>query len=384
MYIVANYETGKAHTLTSWSYVRDEDNVSAKIGVISAGGLLALLIGGRRKGIIKKLFYTSLGVGGVASLVYPKESKKISQELFNNAGDYSVIAYNFIAGVKPQGENQTPSKSPQESQKPKNIPPKTEVSMNIGSSVDSFQSLASQASDVTIWGFRLFDRSDVSSSSESEDSCSMVTNNEVGVNDYQKLSVNGSLSTIFDDKMVSHKQNESLKAFETEDLNTSHFPETSNFDLYHSPSSGINETKNSKSSPTPETSNFESYRSPSSGMNETKDSKSSPTPETSNFESYRSPSSGINETKDSKSSPTPETSNFDSYHSPSNGINETKDSKSSPTPETSNFESYRSPSSGTNETKDSKSSPTPETSNFDSYHSPSDPTSIHIIRHPME
>ncbi|RXG60669.1 MICOS complex subunit Mic27 [Armadillidium vulgare] len=139
------YETGKAHTLTSWSYVRDEENVSAKIGVISAGGLLALLIGGRRKGIIKKLFYTSLGVGGVASLVYPKESKKISQELFNNAGDYSVIAYNFIAGVKPQGENQTPSKSPQESQKPKNIPPKTEVSMNIGSSVDSFQSLARQA-----------------------------------------------------------------------------------------------------------------------------------------------------------------------------------------------------------------------------------------------
>ncbi|KAL7633928.1 UNVERIFIED_CONTAM: hypothetical protein RMT77_015889 [Armadillidium vulgare] len=158
------YETGKAHTLTSWSYVRDEENVSAKIGVISAGGLLALLIGGRRKGIIKKLFYTSLGVGGVASLVYPKESKKISQELFNNAGDYSVIAYNFIAGVKPQGENQTPSKSPQESQKPKNIPPKTEVSMNIGSSVDSFQSLARQASDVTIWGFRLFDRSDKSPS----------------------------------------------------------------------------------------------------------------------------------------------------------------------------------------------------------------------------
>lgn len=75
------YETGKAHTKSTIDYIADEDNLLPKIGVITGGGILGLLLSARR-GIFKKMLYTSAGIGIMSGVCYPKQSS----EMFDVAG----------------------------------------------------------------------------------------------------------------------------------------------------------------------------------------------------------------------------------------------------------------------------------------------------------
>lgn len=78
-------------------YLNEEDNTLPRAGAIAVGGLAGLIFG-LRGGFFKKLIYTSIGAGGVASICYPKEAKVYSEQALVEGKKYATIGYNFIYG----------------------------------------------------------------------------------------------------------------------------------------------------------------------------------------------------------------------------------------------------------------------------------------------
>lgn len=93
--VVQFMEVGKAHTLDTIEYLREESNVLARIGAISVGGLSGLVLG-IRGGAFKKLFYAGIGTSTVASLCYPQTATQICKSGLTIAKYYSIIGYNKI------------------------------------------------------------------------------------------------------------------------------------------------------------------------------------------------------------------------------------------------------------------------------------------------
>ena len=76
------YETGVAHSKNTFDYLKDEENKVQRILIIASGGLVGLLFA-RKRGIFKKVLYTSLGTGITFSAFYPSISK-----------EYALIGWN--------------------------------------------------------------------------------------------------------------------------------------------------------------------------------------------------------------------------------------------------------------------------------------------------
>ncbi|GAV03380.1 hypothetical protein RvY_13809 [Ramazzottius varieornatus] len=80
------YEIGKAHSKTALEMLRDDTKVLPRAIVISAGGLLGLLLA-IRKNFLKKVLYTSAGLGGAAVVCYPAASKDLALTAYANVTD---------------------------------------------------------------------------------------------------------------------------------------------------------------------------------------------------------------------------------------------------------------------------------------------------------
>lgn len=68
-----------------------------RAGAIAVGALSGYIIGIRR-GFFRRLLYSSAGGLGVASICYPKEAEKYSQQAVVEAKTYATIVYNFAYG----------------------------------------------------------------------------------------------------------------------------------------------------------------------------------------------------------------------------------------------------------------------------------------------
>ncbi|GFT97214.1 MICOS complex subunit [Nephila pilipes] len=69
------YETGIAHSQSTYDYIISEENRIPRILAIFSGGLLGIIFA-RRGGYIKKAFYGSIGSGLVCTAFYPSQSKE--------------------------------------------------------------------------------------------------------------------------------------------------------------------------------------------------------------------------------------------------------------------------------------------------------------------
>jgi len=91
-------DTGVAHTQSTMHWAANEASTPAKAGVIVGTGLVGMLLASRR-GIFKKLLYTSLGVAGGASICYPNEAKEsvdIGLYIAKNKGPQLIKSYTGI------------------------------------------------------------------------------------------------------------------------------------------------------------------------------------------------------------------------------------------------------------------------------------------------
>lgn len=80
-----------------FDYLNEPTNGIHRVGAIAVGALSGYIIGIRR-GFIRRLLYTSIGGLGVASICYPKEAEKYSQQAIHEGKTYATIVYNFAYG----------------------------------------------------------------------------------------------------------------------------------------------------------------------------------------------------------------------------------------------------------------------------------------------
>ncbi|XP_053967662.1 MICOS complex subunit MIC27 [Anastrepha ludens] len=109
-----NYiDTAKAHTQSTIDYLNEPQNVLPRSGAIAVGGLSGFIFAARG-GFIKKVLYTTIGAGAVASLCYPRQTEVFARDALVHARKGFAIAYNFVKGVKPgdEVEPETVSKFP--------------------------------------------------------------------------------------------------------------------------------------------------------------------------------------------------------------------------------------------------------------------------------
>ncbi|XP_065562655.1 uncharacterized protein LOC136028708 isoform X2 [Artemia franciscana] len=114
------YETGKAHSKEAFYSILDEENISARAGIITFGGIIGVL-NARKSGILKKLTYGTIGASAVAALLYPKEAYNMVSKESIRLKKLSVIAYNFALGAKPKEKKEPvdkPLKSFEQDAKP--------------------------------------------------------------------------------------------------------------------------------------------------------------------------------------------------------------------------------------------------------------------------
>ncbi|XP_055856546.1 MICOS complex subunit MIC27 [Episyrphus balteatus] len=95
--------TGVAHSQSTIDYLNEPDNTMPRVGAIAIGGVAGLILA-VRGGFFKKIIYTGIGAGGIASLCYPKEAEKFAQQGLIETRKGYVIAYNFVKGIKPGDE----------------------------------------------------------------------------------------------------------------------------------------------------------------------------------------------------------------------------------------------------------------------------------------
>lgn len=102
--VVIDYvNTAKEHTHSTIDYLNEPHNIMPRTGAIALGGLSGFIFAARG-GFIKKVIYTAIGAGTVASLCYPRQAEQFAKEaLFETRKGYA-IAYNFVKGVKPGDE----------------------------------------------------------------------------------------------------------------------------------------------------------------------------------------------------------------------------------------------------------------------------------------
>ncbi|KAK9504109.1 hypothetical protein O3M35_010521 [Rhynocoris fuscipes] len=84
------------------SFLREESNFAPRMGAIAVGGLTGYILALRR-GIFRKLIYTTVGSTSIAALCYPKEAKAYSQDGFKIVKKYALIGYHFLNGD--EGDN---------------------------------------------------------------------------------------------------------------------------------------------------------------------------------------------------------------------------------------------------------------------------------------
>lgn len=79
-----------------------------RVGAVAIGGLAGFIFA-LRGGFIRRVLFTTLGAGGVASICYPKEAEVYAQHGIVEAKKYANIAYNFTFGVKPGDDVNAPN-----------------------------------------------------------------------------------------------------------------------------------------------------------------------------------------------------------------------------------------------------------------------------------
>ena len=93
-------ETGQAHSSVAYNQLREEENLPARLALISATGLLGLMVGSIRGRLFKKVLYSGLGAGAGATFCYPDEAKETGDMVYQEGRKTALVAYNFITGGK--------------------------------------------------------------------------------------------------------------------------------------------------------------------------------------------------------------------------------------------------------------------------------------------
>ncbi|XP_072935578.1 uncharacterized protein [Epargyreus clarus] len=130
--VMENYHELEDRSAWIVQYLREEENKDVRYGAVAMGGLTGFIFG-LRGGIIKRLFYATVGTTIMGSICFPDETKELAKSNGALAKQYINIAYNFLYGVKP-GDPQLEVKFPELSF-PKDFSEFVDLTVSMASSV---------------------------------------------------------------------------------------------------------------------------------------------------------------------------------------------------------------------------------------------------------
>ena len=78
--------------------MREEENLPARLAIISGAGLVGLMVGALRGRFLKKMFYSGLGAGAGATFCYPDDAKEAGDVALQEGKRNALIAYSFVMG----------------------------------------------------------------------------------------------------------------------------------------------------------------------------------------------------------------------------------------------------------------------------------------------
>ena len=91
-------ETGVAHSTGAYNQLREEENLPARLALISGAGLLGLMFGAMRGRIVKKLLYSGIGAGAGVAFCYPEDAKEGADIVYEEGRKAALVGYNLITG----------------------------------------------------------------------------------------------------------------------------------------------------------------------------------------------------------------------------------------------------------------------------------------------
>lgn len=78
------------------NYMRAEENLVLRKGVVAVGTLTGLYLGSGTRGVIRKLFGSSLGALAAGALCFPKETDEIFREVSYKVGKIAITIINAV------------------------------------------------------------------------------------------------------------------------------------------------------------------------------------------------------------------------------------------------------------------------------------------------
>ena len=91
-------ETGVAHSTGAYNQLTEEENLPARLALISVTGLLGLMVGSLRGRIFKKVLYSGLGTGAGIAFCYPEDAKEGADMVYEEGRKAALVGYSFITG----------------------------------------------------------------------------------------------------------------------------------------------------------------------------------------------------------------------------------------------------------------------------------------------
>ena len=91
-------ETGVAHSTGAYNQLTEEENLPARLALISVTGLLGLMVGSLRGRIFKKVLYSGLGTGAGIAFCYPEDAKEGADMVYDEGRKAALVGYSFITG----------------------------------------------------------------------------------------------------------------------------------------------------------------------------------------------------------------------------------------------------------------------------------------------
>ena len=91
-------ETGVAHSTGAYNQLREEENLPARLALISGAGLLGLMVGSLRGRIFKKLLYSGIGTGTGVAFCYPEDAREGADIVYEEGRKAALASYSLITG----------------------------------------------------------------------------------------------------------------------------------------------------------------------------------------------------------------------------------------------------------------------------------------------
>ena len=93
-------ETGTAHSSVAYNQLREEENLPARLALISGAGLMGLMVGSLRGRFFKKALYSTIGAGAAVSFCYPDDAKEGASAVYEEGRRAVLVGYNLVTGGK--------------------------------------------------------------------------------------------------------------------------------------------------------------------------------------------------------------------------------------------------------------------------------------------